>query len=39
MRFFDAYPDDETGLVVRVGDVWPEPYEPPPARAHLTERF
>ncbi len=30
---------DEAGLVERVEDVWPEPYEPPPGRAHLTERY
>ncbi len=29
----------DDGLVTRVEDVWPEPYEPPPGRAHLTERF
>lgn len=27
------------GLVTRLEDVWPEPYEPPANRAHLTERF
>ena len=27
------------GRVTRVEDVWPEPYEPPSGRAHLTERF
>jgi hypothetical protein len=31
--------DDDTGLIDRVEDVWPEPYEPPPGRAHLTERY
>ncbi len=30
---------DEGGLVTRIDDVWPEPYEPPSNRAHLTERF
>ena len=29
---------DDTGLIARVEDVWPEPYEPPADRAHLTER-
>lgn len=27
------------GLVSRVDDFWPEPYEPPAGRAHLVERF
>lgn len=26
------------GLVVRVTDFWPEPYEPPAGREHLVER-
>jgi hypothetical protein len=30
---------DAAGLVSRVEDVWPEPYEPPADRAGLTERF
>ena len=30
---------DGAGLIDRVEDVWPEPYEPPADRAHLTERF
>ncbi len=30
---------DAAGLISRIEDVWPEPYEPPPDRAHLTERF
>jgi hypothetical protein len=34
--FFDL---DEHGLVARITDFWPEPYEPPPGREHLTERF
>jgi SnoaL-like domain len=36
ISFFDF---DADGLVVRVEDVWPEPYEPPADRAHLTKRF
>ena len=27
------------GLIVRITDFWPEPYEPPPGREHLTERW
>ena len=30
---------DDDGLVLRVDDFWPEPYEPPPGRSHLVERF
>ena len=29
---------DDDGLVLRVDDFWPEPYEPPPGRSHLVER-
>jgi ketosteroid isomerase-like protein len=28
---------DDSGLVIRLEDVWPEPYERPASRAHLTE--
>jgi hypothetical protein len=27
------------GLIATVTDFWPEPYEPPASRAHLTERW
>ncbi|WP_432477236.1 nuclear transport factor 2 family protein [Nocardioides sp. GXQ0305] len=27
------------GLVSHVDDFWPEPYEPPPGREHLVERW
>ena len=27
------------GLIIRVTDFWPEPYEPPPGREHLAERW
>jgi ketosteroid isomerase-like protein len=30
---------DGDGLVVRLEDVWPEPYDRPESRAHLTELF
>ncbi|WP_328872843.1 nuclear transport factor 2 family protein [Streptomyces sp. NBC_00287] len=30
---------DERGLITGVTDFWPDPYEPPANRAHLTERF
>jgi hypothetical protein len=29
----------EQGLISRVTDYWPEPYEPPPGREHLVERW
>jgi hypothetical protein len=34
--FFDL---DEYGLIVRINDFWPDPYEPPPGREHLVERY
>ncbi|MGW1062780.1 nuclear transport factor 2 family protein [Micromonospora sp. NBC_01412] len=34
--FFDL---DEAGLVREVTEFWPEPYEPPPGREHLAERY
>jgi ketosteroid isomerase-like protein len=30
---------DADGLIDRVTDYWPEPYDPPPGREHLTERY
>lgn len=30
---------DDGGLIARVTDYWPDPYEPPPGREHLTERW
>jgi len=30
---------DWDGLITRVTDFWPEPYEPPPGREHLVERY
>lgn len=29
----------EDGLVARVVDFWPDPYEPPAGREHLAERY
>jgi hypothetical protein len=26
-------------LVTKITDFWPDPYEPPPGREHLTERW
>jgi hypothetical protein len=34
--FFDL---DSTGLIRHITDFWPEPYEPPAGRDHLTERY
>ncbi|MER6673780.1 nuclear transport factor 2 family protein [Streptomyces sp. NPDC000983] len=36
ISFFTA---DDEGRISAVTDFWPEPYEPPANRAHLTERF
>ncbi|MEV4536161.1 nuclear transport factor 2 family protein [Asanoa sp. NPDC049518] len=30
---------DEAGLITSLTEFWPEPYEPPPGREHLVERF
>jgi ketosteroid isomerase-like protein len=34
--FFDL---DEAGRIVRITDFWPEPYETPAGRAHLSTRY
>lgn len=34
--FFDL---DASGLIIRITDFWPEPYELPASRAHLVERY
>jgi hypothetical protein len=51
VAWFDwELPDEETadgmaffgfddGLIASVTDFWPEPYEPPPGREHLVERW
>lgn len=36
ITFFDF---DEAGRIAQITDFWPDPYEPPPGRAHLVERF
>jgi ketosteroid isomerase-like protein len=36
ISFFEL---DEAGRIARITDFWPEPYEPPAGRAHLTERI
>ncbi len=30
---------DATGRIAEVIDYWPEPYDPPPGREHLVERY
>jgi len=30
---------DDRGLIVRITDFWPEPYELPASRSHLVERY
>jgi ketosteroid isomerase-like protein len=34
--FFDL---DDEGRIARIADFWPVPYEPPPGREHLVERY
>jgi len=34
--FFDL---DEQGRIGHITDFWPEPYDPPPGREHLVERY
>ena len=34
--FFEV---DDDGLIARITDFWPEPYDPPAGRAHLVERY
>ena len=34
-----AYFEVDDGLITKITDFWPEPYEPPPGREHLTERW
>jgi ketosteroid isomerase-like protein len=30
---------DGDGRIAKIADFWPEPYEPPVSRSHLTERY
>ncbi|MGH9281845.1 MAG: nuclear transport factor 2 family protein [Acidimicrobiales bacterium] len=34
-----AFFEVEAGRITKVTDFWPEPYEPPPGREHLVERW
>lgn len=34
-----AFFEVDGGLITKVTDFWPEPYDPPPGREHLVERW
>lgn len=34
-----AFFDHHAGVITQVTDFWPEPYDPPPGREHLVERW
>jgi hypothetical protein len=34
-----AFFEIDAGLITAITDYWPEPYEPPPGREHLVERY
>ena len=34
-----AFFEVDQGLITKITDFWPEPYEPPTGREHLTERW
>ncbi len=34
-----AFFEFRDGLIIKVTDFWPEPYDPPPGREHLVERW
>lgn len=34
-----AFFEHDGALITKVTDFWPEPYEPPPGREHLVERW
>jgi hypothetical protein len=36
ITFFEL---DDTGRIQHIVDFWPEPYDPPPGRGHLVERY
>jgi SnoaL-like domain len=36
LTFFEF---DDAGLITKITDFWPEPYEPPAGREHLVERY
>lgn len=36
LTFFEF---DDAGLIAKITDFWPEPYEPPAGREHLVERY
>jgi hypothetical protein len=34
-----AFFEFDHGSITKITDFWPEPYEPPPGREHLVERW
>lgn len=34
-----AFFEVSNGRITKVTDLWPEPYDPPPGREHLVERW
>ena len=34
-----AFFEVDAGVITKVTDFWPHPYEPPPGREHLVERY
>ena len=34
-----AFFEFDGGAITKITDFWPEPYEPPPGREHLVERW
>lgn len=39
MYAISFFTGDESGRISTITDFWPEPYEPPAGRDHLTERY
>ncbi|MCX4907619.1 nuclear transport factor 2 family protein [Streptomyces sp. NBC_00878] len=39
MHAISFFTGDAEGRVLTITDFWPEPYEPPPGREHLVERY
>jgi predicted ester cyclase len=39
MHAISFFTGDDEGRVLTITDFWPEPYEPPPGREHLVERY
>lgn len=39
MHAITFFTTDDSGRIASITDFWPEPYEPPPGREHLVERY